>query len=137
MTEQKEMAYVPQQTAQTSKEKKRQRRTMSQLQVYRDVSFVGTIIKPGRLYLSNRTRARLTERCYGFRKVLGAEDVTLLDLGRIEQVLNSYLGFCRRRRTYRFRKRLINRLGERFWEYYYVRGHYDSIRLKKKYQLIL
>lgn len=105
--------------------------------VTRGVSFVGTIIKPGRLYLSNRTRARLTERCYGFRKVLGAEDVTLLDLGRIEQVLNSYLGFCRRRRTYRFRKRLINRLGERFWEYYYVRGHYDSIRLKKKYQLIL
>lgn len=38
MTEQKEMAYVPQQTAQASKAKKRQRRTLSQLQVYRDVS---------------------------------------------------------------------------------------------------
>lgn len=105
--------------------------------VTRGVTFVGTIIKPGRLYLSNRTRARLTERCYGFRRVLGTEDVTLLDLNRIEQVLNSYLGFCRRRRTYRFRKRLVNRLGSRFWGYYYIKGHYDSIRLKKKYQLIL
>lgn len=38
MTEQKEMAYVPQKAAQASKEKKRQRRTLSQLQVYRDVS---------------------------------------------------------------------------------------------------
>lgn len=39
MTEQKkEMAYVPTETAATSREKKRQRRSLTQLQVYRDIS---------------------------------------------------------------------------------------------------
>lgn len=94
------------------------------------VKFVGTYIKPGRLYLANRTMARLRERCEGYGKLL-SEDSVKLDTERIEQVLNSYLGFTRRRRTYRLRKQCLDMLGKNFYRYYYVRGHYDTVRRKQ------
>ena len=94
--------------------------------------FVGTYIKPGRLYLSNRTRARFEERCLGFRKMLETKPViTVLDIQRIEQVINSYLGFCKGRQTYRLRRSCIESMGPLFWKYFYVRGSFRSIRARK------
>ena len=100
------------------------------------VLFVGTFIKPGRLYLSNRTVGRMSERCEGYGKRLETGDFDIFDLQRIEQVLNSYLGFCMRRRTYNFRQQYIDRLGEVFWKYFHVKGHYQSIRLKREYRML-
>ena len=101
------------------------------------VLFVGTYIKPGRDYLSNRTVGRLIEHCKGFRMLLESEDCSDYDLFHIEQVLNSYLGFCKNRRTYSLRKSCIELLGEMFWKYFYVRGRYESIRLKMQYRMIV
>ena len=101
------------------------------------VMFVGTFIKPGRLYLSNRTIARFEERCEGFGKLMEEKDeLTILDCCRIEQVVNSYLGFCKGRRTYSIRKNAIDMMGRKMYKYFYVRGHYDSIRSRKKYRTI-
>ena len=77
------------------------------------VLFVGTYIKPGRLYLSNRTLARFKERCEGFSRMLN-EGCNELDLQRIEQTLNSYMGFCMKRCTYRYRRTNIDLMGARF-----------------------
>ena len=100
------------------------------------VLFVGTFIKPGRFYLSNRTLARMKEKCTGFGKALSDGQMSAYDLLHIEQVINSYLGFCRRRKTYKFRREFLALLGLSFWNYFYIKGHYDSIRTKKKYQPI-
>jgi len=104
------------------------------------ILFVGTEIKPSRLYLNNRTLARMEEKCKGYAELLSTfsddELPDLLSLARIEQVVNSYLGFTRRRQTYLFRKTIVNGMGRNFWRYYYVRGHYASIRLKNKYRMI-
>ena len=100
------------------------------------VLFVGTFIKPGRLYLSNRTIARITEKCNGYAVMLANEEhLSIIDLEHIEQVLNSYLGFCRHRATYRFRQHFIAMIGNKFWKFYYVKGHYDSVKLKLKYTI--
>ena len=94
------------------------------------VKFVGAVIKPGRIYLSNRTMARIKERCNGYRKLLD-ESPMEIDTDRIEKVLNSYLGFTCHRRTYNFRKQCLASLGPNFWNYFYITGHYQSIRQKK------
>ena len=99
------------------------------------VLFVGTYIKPGRLYVSNRTRARFEERCEGFRRMMESkEELNVLDCKRIEQVLNSYLGFCKGRQTYALRRTCINGMGEQFWKHFYVKGRYRSIRTRRRYR---
>lgn len=99
------------------------------------VLFVGTFIKPGRDYLSNRTLARMCERCEGFGRMLGG-DPTAYELMHAEQVLNSYLGFCKDRRTFAFRKDCILRMGDGFWKHFYIRRRHHSVRLKREYRLI-
>ena len=96
--------------------------------------FVGTYSKPLRLYLSNRTLARFKERCNGFRRLMEQRELTPLDCQRIEQVINSYLGFCKDRRTYRRRVEYVNSMGSEFWRYFIVRGHYNSIRARPQYR---
>ncbi len=97
------------------------------------VSYVGAYIKNGRTYLSSRTLARFEERVHGFNRLLTSRTMTILDLKRIESVINSYLGFCKWHRTYKKRKAYINMFVPEFWSYFYVRGHYDSIRIRRKF----
>lgn len=99
------------------------------------ILFVGTFIKPGRLYLSNRTVGRMMERCTGYGKMFNDEDIDVTQLQRIEEVLNSYFGFCKDRKTYRFREECIAIMGKNFWKYFYVRSHKQSVRLKRKYRM--
>lgn len=99
------------------------------------LSFVGTYIKPNRLYLSNRTLARFEERAIGFRRLIESKDeLTILDCKRIEQVINSYLGFCKGKQTYEKRKEILDSMGEGLFRYFYIRGHYESIRALRKYR---
>ena len=100
------------------------------------ILFVGTFIKPGRNYLSNRTLGRMRERCKGYGRFFEEELVDATKLQRIEEVLNSYFGFCKNRRTYNFRNECIENLGDNFWKYFYVRGHKQSVRLKRAYRLL-
>lgn len=100
------------------------------------VLFVGGYIKPRRTYVSSRTIGRFQERVSGFRKQLDEnKKLTYYDLERIEQVINSYLGFCVHHQSYQIRKENIINLGDNFWRYFYVRGHYESIRIRPDYRI--
>ena len=102
------------------------------------LSFVGTYIKPNRLYLSNRTLARFEERAVGFSRLIESKDeLTILDCKRIEQVINSYLGFCKGKQTYTVRKGILDGMGAGLFRYFYIRGHYESIRARRKYREIV
>ncbi len=97
--------------------------------------FVGAHIKPGRIYLSNRTLARFEERVVGFNRMIeSVEELTANDCFRIQSVINSYLGFCKDRNTYRQRKRILSLFGDKFYRYFYISSHYDKICIKKKYK---
>ena len=99
------------------------------------MSFVGTYIKPNRLYLSNRTLARFEERAIGFGRLIADKpELTILDCKRIEQVINSYLGFCKGKKTYAKRKEIIESMGVGLFRYFYIRGRYESIRALRKYR---
>ena len=96
------------------------------------VMFVGAYLKNCRIYLSNRTLARFRERVHGFNEMLkNKSTITFADLQRIEQVTNSYLGFCKGKRTYGKRKRTILQFGHEFYKHFYIRGHYESIKLRR------
>lgn len=102
-------------------------------QVTYGLAFVGSYVKPGRKYLSNRTLARFEERAVGFGRLIdGDKELTTLDCNRIEQVINSYLGFCKGKRTYAKRKEILGMMGKNFFKYFYIKGHYESIRAKKR-----
>lgn len=99
------------------------------------MAFVGTYIKPNRLYLSNRTIARFRERAVGFRRLMESKgELTISDCRRIEQVINSYLGFCKNRHSYKIRVKILLSMGHFFSRHFYIRGHFDSIRAKQKYR---
>lgn len=100
------------------------------------VSFVGGYVKPYRTYLSNRTVDRFFDNVKGYRDMLDKKNLSVYDLERIEQVINSYLGFCVHHRAYRIRRLLILSLGREFWNYFYVCGHYESIKRYKDYKLL-
>lgn len=101
------------------------------------VKFVGSVIKPHRSYLSNKTLGRMFERVHGFNDLCEQKDeLSVLDCARIEQVMNSYLGFCKPHRTYRLRYKALAMFGPAFYRYFYIRNHHDSIRTKMKYRPI-
>lgn len=100
------------------------------------VQFIGAYIKPNRIYLSNRTLARFMERAVGFARLMGKKPLTPIDCFRIEQVINSYLGFCKDKHTYNKRKEIVSRMGMKMYKYFYVRGHYSSIRTKREYRML-
>lgn len=95
--------------------------------------FVGAYLKNHRIYLSNRTFARFEERIHGFNAMLeNKHTVTYADIRRIEQVINSYLGFCKGKRTYARRRQLLLKFGHAFYQYFYIDGHYERVKIKPK-----
>ncbi|MBR5042994.1 MAG: reverse transcriptase [Bacteroidales bacterium] len=98
------------------------------------LKFVGSFIKPHRTYLSNVTIARFRERVHGFGEMMMERELDTLDCQRIEQVINSYLGFCRMHRTYNLRKEILGQFPSEFFRYFYIRNNYETIRTKAKYR---
>ncbi len=101
------------------------------------VLFVGTYIKPKRKYLSNRVVGRMCERCKYFERMLNHGECNDFYLTHIEQVVNSYLGFCKRRKTYKFRSLFVRSMGPGFWSHFTVKGHYESVRVKPQYRFTM
>ena len=100
------------------------------------VKFVGAYVRNHRLYLANRTVARFAERIHGYADMFtNKECITFADLQRVQQVTNSYLGFCKGKRTYNIRKNLLLRFPSGFYKYLYIYGHYDCIKVKRAFRL--
>ena len=96
-------------------------------------AFVGAYLKNGRIYLSKRTLARFRERVHGFNEMMKNKQViTFADLRRIEQVVNSYLGFCKGKSTYAQRKDILLQFGHQFYRYFCIAGHYERVAMKFK-----
>lgn len=104
------------------------------------VSFVGGVIKPGRVYIINRTIGAMTEKIWTLEKICQA----IYEKGPTESLLellehyacsiNSYSGFLRYGNTYRIQKRLLLGLTW-FWKVCYTKGNLNVIKIKSKYRL--
>lgn len=103
--------------------------------------FVGTQIKNGRLYLSNRTLGRFHDKVVNIERFLQqpAKEITSYDLDHILATLNSYLGFCKGRKTYRLRRRIMKPLiySQNFKRYFRPTRNLTKVTLKKRWKTIV
>ena len=104
------------------------------------VKFVGTVIKPGRRYTSNRTLGsmvdciRQTDR---FCAVIEEFGVTYRRLAKLENLvdgLNSYFGFCVHTNSYTIRRNMFKGMFH-FWQFCFIAGRYTKVKIRKPYRL--
>jgi len=95
------------------------------------VPFVGAVIKPGRTYISNRTRGNLY-RCIHRYNGYAKDGMAPMVAEKFVASLNSYFGLMIHYDTYGVRRKAIKMLDPEWWEYLYIRGHYEVVVLKKK-----
>lgn len=99
------------------------------------VPFVGGVVKPGRMYISNRTVGYFYDTLARYNRL--AQEPGYVETHGEEFVasVNSYLGQMKHFATYNIRKRLLLEGGidPRWWKVIYACGHLDKITLKKRY----
>lgn len=109
--------------------------------ISKGVKFIGTVVKPGRTYVSNRTVARMWERTRTMEKhckVLVSDKNP--SCGIIETVerdicsCNSYMGFFVHNASYGLRRRMFGQM-KWFWKVSYVSGRFSKVLLRKNYRM--
>lgn len=103
--------------------------------------FVGSYLKNGRIYLSNRTLGRFHDKVREIAKYLQkpTSEITSADRDHILATLNSYLGFCKNRKTYRIRRRIMRPLiySQDFKRYFKIDRNVTKVTLKKRWKTII
>ncbi len=97
------------------------------------VQFLGTVIKPNRIYIANRTKGN-------FYAAIEKQNIVARDHkpNREEQKvflssMNSYLGIMKHYKTYKLRKGMIfKHLSGWWWNYVYLSGGISKFVLKRK-----
>lgn len=108
--------------------------------VSKGVKFVGSVIKPGRTYLSNRTVGRMHDMLREMERFCKSVPRRKPKAGQCAELehyvcaCNSYIGFLKYNRSYAIRRKMFGRL-KHFWKVAYVSGHYDKVTLRKRYRL--
>lgn len=105
------------------------------------VKFVGSVIMPGRIYLSNRTvggfwdelkrAGRICDTIAGGR----VDEQTLGNLRHSVCALNSYLGFFIHCASFKLRMKLMLGVSPSFWQCCYITGAFQCVHIKQFYQL--
>ena len=102
------------------------------------VKFVGAVIKPGRIYTSNRTLGNMTVRVMqtnGLCRHILEEGPTLENLKMLKHCvisLNSYMGFCVHNYTYNQRRKMFSNVPY-FWKCCYIHHRYAIVKVRRKY----
>ena len=104
------------------------------------VKFIGSVIKPGRIYLSNRTVGRLYDLLQDMehlcRKVY-RKNVNLKQSVELEHYVcacNSYMGFLKYNQSYALKRRLFGDL-KYFWKVAYISNGFGKVVLRKRFRL--
>lgn len=109
-------------------------------EVRHGVKFVGTVIKPGRNYLSNRTVGKFVSALDALEKLCtdilekGPNNERIFRLDGMISGVNSYLGFACHNSSYSILYRNFTKLSS-FWRICYVTAHFHTVKINKKYQL--
>lgn len=95
------------------------------------VQFTGAVIKPGRVYVANHT---INSFAFAVERLGRAAEMGMIDDIKKEIVsVNSYLGIMSHYNEYATKRRIMAKLPQKFYEYCYIEGHFDVVKLKYKY----
>lgn len=105
-------------------------------------AFVGSVVKQGRVYLSNRTVHGLHKALDTLQDICleivekGEDKYRLKLLEHTVSSVNSYLGFTVHCNAYNVRRKAFANIDPRCWQICYVkRGTLACVKIKKKYKL--
>ena len=93
------------------------------------ISFIGGVVKKYRIYSGNRTVDNFKMAILRINEIKDRKE----QAEHTVQVINSYLGFLKHRRTYNIRKRIIKLLDPSWYKYFYIVGEYEKVKLKVQY----
>ncbi len=93
------------------------------------VEFVGSIVKPHRIYVHNRT----IHNAFVAIDKLNRITPTPVALEGFRSTVNSYLGFMKNRATYNIRKRLIETINGTWMKYIDIPDDLSKVVIKKDY----
>lgn len=96
------------------------------------VKFIGAVIKPNRIYISNRTKGNFYAALNGYNEELkkieeNGDEPSLNEIEHFVSSINSYLGFLVNYKTFNIRKKILfSRLMDRWKKYCYI-----DVKLRK------
>ncbi|MDB0002660.1 hypothetical protein N9545_06860 [Salibacteraceae bacterium] len=88
------------------------------------VKFLGTVIKPNRIYIANRTKGNFYNAIEKQNKVIQEHKPTKEDKAAFLSSMNSYLGIMKHYKSYKLRKRMIFK---RLSGYWFNRASYENL----------
>lgn len=107
--------------------------------VTKGVYFVGAVIKMNRVYISNRTVGGLINTLRELQKLLAHVDTCSVDdayeLEHYLASINSYFGFMTDKKGYAIKRRVIKDNCPLFFDYFYIKGRFDSVKLKREFSV--
>jgi hypothetical protein len=93
------------------------------------VEFTGNIVKKQRIYVCNRT---LKNFVMAVRRLNRAG--TIEEVEHAVSSINSYLGFMRHANEYGKQRKILKMIEPQAFKWVYIRGHFDTVVIKKKYK---
>jgi hypothetical protein len=96
------------------------------------VSFLGTVIKPFRIYIRNRTKGNFYRKIQEWNALIEEQpNLTKEDLKHFLCSINSYLGIMKNYNTYKLRRKMLTQcLSSSFLRYVYFLNDYNKLALK-------
>jgi len=109
------------------------------------VAFVGSVIKPHRIYSCNRSMNSMMQKFIQFENYCfdlvcsgGIDGISVTHTKLLEHdvdSLNSYLGLSVHTNSYAIRAEAVMHKMKFAWKFCYVKGHFQTVKLKNKYKL--
>ncbi|PWH85074.1 RNA-directed DNA polymerase [Brumimicrobium oceani] len=97
------------------------------------VQFLGTVIKPNRIYIGNRTKGNFFNAIEKQNKIVLDNKPTKEEKAAFLSSMNSYLGIMKHYKTYNLRKRMIfKRLSGYWFNHVYLSGGIAKFVLKER-----
>ena len=101
--------------------------------IRKGINWIGTVVYPNRIYISNRTRGRMYDAIRRYNAI--AEAGKALDhVENFAQSMNSYLGMMVHYNTYNIRKKVMYMIHDEWWKYVMFDGHFRKFIVIKKYR---
>ena len=100
------------------------------------VKYLGTVIKPNRIYIASRTKGNFYDTITEWNKTIRKnKKLSKEELSQFQSSLNSYLGIMKHYKTYKIRKKiLLKNLSGWVYNQVYISGGYSKLVAKIKYQ---
>ena len=87
------------------------------------VTFLGTVIKPNRIYISNRIKGNFYAAIEKQNRIIKNQKPGKLEKAAFLSSMNAYLGIMKHYKTYKLRKRLIFKNLSGYWfNHFYLKG---------------